>query len=474
MSKPSLLPARRKTNRLQRKLQRCGFAAVLALAGLCRFPAAQEAEPAAARFGDMLHLANGDKLVGRILAASPETGVVWQYTTNTPAANFNYSAVREIELALLWQPRKQGGNRSVIRLSNGDELAGQLREVSANEAVFETWYGGALRFPRDRWQWIVFDDESETPLFSGPAGLEGWTRGDVSMALMQGGYWTYHNQAFYATKAASIARDLALPDRARLQFDLHWKGLLNLAFALYTDYLQPVNLTEKDSEPAFGGFYSMRLSSHFVEVVTVKQNVPLHYLERVQTRAFSEKRKAHIDIRVDKATANIALLVDGQLVKQWTDKKGFVGEGAGIRLVHQGQGAIRFSNFRVTAWNGRIEEPPAVRAAAQEDQITLRNGDRQIGKVQSIQNGAIILSAANGTTEIPLQAVKKIEFAGVADQKTAPPADNRTIAGNLADQGTIRLKLSELRDGRLRGTNSNFGPFDFQLRAFERLSFGKP
>ena len=75
----------------------------------------------------------------------------------------------------------------------------------------------------------------------------------------ESGQWTYRNGAFYAGKTASIARDLKLPDVAEIQFDLAWKGALNLAIALYTDSLLPILLTAKDQAPDFGGFYSLRL-----------------------------------------------------------------------------------------------------------------------------------------------------------------------------------------------------------------------
>ena len=60
-------------------------------------------------------------------------------------------------------------------------------EITEADAALDSWYGGVLRLPRDRWQWIVFEDVPEDPLFSGPEGLEGWTIGDVSMARVQSG-----------------------------------------------------------------------------------------------------------------------------------------------------------------------------------------------------------------------------------------------------------------------------------------------
>ena len=423
--------------------------------------------------GDLLRLENGDQLAGRFVSASPEKGVSWKHGATVPESRFRYDSVLTAELEPLEQSREPSWSRSLIRLSNGDQLSGRLQLASETDAVVSTWFGGDLSFPRDRWQWVVFEDVPEEPLYAGPDKLEGWTVGDVSMARVQSGSWVYHENAFYATKAASIARNLDLPDRSQIEFDLHWKGTLNLAFALYTDYLHPVSLANKDTEPDFGGFYSLQLNSYFANVLMVKQGVPLQYLGQVQTPAFAKKRKAHIDIRVDKAGDSVALLVDGELIKQWVDKTGFAGEGTGIRMVHQGQGAIRFGNFKVLPWNGQFDEAPSIRASAKEDLVTLRNGDKLIGKVHSVQSDLVSLGLIGGITEMPLEQVKKIEFAGVADLKPSALSLTNRVGARFPRNGSVDIDVTEIRDNRIKGESPNFGPVDFDLRAFNRLEFGE-
>jgi hypothetical protein len=56
---------------------------------------------------------------------------------------------------------------------------------------------------------------------------------------------------------------------------------------------------------------------------------------------FSQKSSAHIEVRANKAKNLVALLIDGSLVKMWIDTQEFVGQGTGIRIVHQGQGASK-------------------------------------------------------------------------------------------------------------------------------------
>ena len=433
--------------------------------------AAQEASDETS--GDLLRLENGDQLAGRLVSASPDGGIAWRHGSSVPLSRFQYGSVVTIDLEPTERRLQPSWSRSLIRLSNGDQLTGRLEALSETDATFETWYGGVLRLPRDRWQWIVFEDVPEEPLYSGPEGLEGWTVGDVSMARVQSGDWVYHEEAFYATKAASIARNLDLPDRSQIEFDLHWKGTLNLAFALYTDYLHPVSLANKDTEPDFGGFYSLQLNSYFANVLMVKQGIPLQYLGQVQTPAFAKKRKAHIDIRVNKAADSIALLVDGALIKQWVDKTGFAGEGTGVRMVHQGQGAIRFANFRVLPWNGQFGEAPAVRSTAEEDLVTLRNGDKLIGDVLAVESDRIKMALIGGETEMPLKEVKKIEFAGIADLKPKSITYTNLVSGRFSGVGSIDIDVQSIEADRLKGQSHNFGELDLDLRAFDQLSLGE-
>src|SRR5262249_15342491 len=160
-----------------------------------------------------------------------------------------------------------------------------------------------------------------------------------------------------------------------------------LAIALYTDYYQPINLANKDTEPEFGGFYSLQLNSFSANLLPVKKNDPLRYLGQVSVPAFNQKNTAHVEIRASKTKRTIALLVDGEVVKQWNETEEFVGQGAGVRFVHQGQGKVKLSQLRVSVWDGQFEEKPSAHPDAKQDIAKLRNGDKAGGTLNSIQDG---------------------------------------------------------------------------------------
>jgi hypothetical protein len=308
-------------------------------------------------------------------------------------------------------------------------------------------------------------------IFEGPTGLEGWTMGKMAATIADPGAWKYKNGAFYATRPASIARDLNLPDVASIQFDITWKGLLYLAVALYTEYLHPINLANKEQEPDFGGFYSLQLNYMSANLLPVKKHDILRYggLGQGAIPAFTQKNNAHIEIRVSKPKKLVALLVDGALIKQWIDTEEFAGTGKALRFVHQGQGSIKLSNLRLTEWDGQFEEPPAPAPESKMDIARLRNGDKLNGDLQVIRNGLATVSVSGKALDVPLTRVKQIDLAGQKSERAKE--DPTDVHAYFTEGGTLTFHLEEWGDTRVIATSPNFGRVAFDPTAFNRLRF---
>jgi hypothetical protein len=288
--------------------------------------------------------------------------------------------------------------------------------------------------------------------------------------LSDAGEWLYKNGAFYGVKPASIARDVNLPESATISFDLEWRGFFHIAVALYTAYLQPVNLANKETEPKFGGFYSLQLNPFSANLLPVKQNEPLTYLGQASIQGtLSQKSTAHVDLRVSKSKRLIALLIDGVLVKQWVDNSEFAGTGTAIRFVHQGQGAVKLNNIRVTDWDGQFEEPPSLTPGKTQDVSKLRNGDRIIGAVKSIAEGKMNVNAAGTDLQIPLARVKQIEIAGEKSKTTTAPP--KMIRAYFARGGAVTFSIDKMDREKINATSPAFGSAKFNPAAFDRLLF---
>jgi hypothetical protein len=415
---------------------------------------------------------NGDLLYGALKSIIPGDGILWHHPDADAPILFLPDNVKEIHFPPFPRPSATTPNTCRIQLGNHDELEGDMTGFDQEKAVLRTWYAGEITIPRTMIRSLVPVPPEGAVVYEGPTGLEGWTLGKVVSVVGDAGQWRYRNGAFYATNAASIARRFDLPEVAVVEFDLAWKGVFQLAVALYTDYLQPINLANKDTEPEFGGFYSLQLNSFSANVLPVKKNDPLRYLGQISVPAFNQKNSAHIEVRCSKPKRTVILLVDGQMLKQWVDTEEFAGQGTGLRFVHQGQGKVKLSNLRIAAWDGQMDEKPTVSPEANQDVVRLRNGDKASGQVESILDGKVAVATGATTLLIPLNRVKHVEFAaGRVERPDEPKGSVRAVFNR---GGTVTFLLEKWEAGKVLGVSPNFGRLAFDAAAFSRLELHPP
>lgn len=428
-----------------------------------------ESQDAASGRRDELRFKNGDVLFGKLHSIEPTTGVTWLHPDADAPIAFKGHSLTEV---LLGQRSdvSAGTNSCRILLTNRDQIEGDLVSCDATRVLLDTSFAGRLSIPRNRVDVMIPLDAKRKQLFEGPDGIEGWTLGKVSGVITDSGQWSYKDGAFYASKAAAIARDLKLPDVSSIQFDLNWKGMFYIAIALYTDYLQPVNLASKDQEPDFGGFYSLQLNTYSANLLSVKKQDPIKYLGQVAVSLFNQKSSAHVEIRANRAKRTIALLVDGSLVKQWADNEDFAGRGTGVRFVHQGQGAVKLSRLTVSEWDGQFEEARSHPADSKEDLGKLRNGDRVLGRIEKIQDGQMVVLTSGSRLTVPLNRVKQIELAGASSETSvSTPADTRAW---FRRGGTLTFQLGRWGTNGVEMSSPNFGKAVSVPGVFERVVFG--
>jgi len=412
-------------------------------------------------------------LYGSLSTIDKENGIQWSRTDAPAGLQFTPQFVSEILLSGPQNaPSIVSSNYCTVQLNNGDLLQGVLNGYDGEKVTMETWYGGQMTFPKTSVAMLVPIGLPRKVVFEGPSGLEGWTMGQVNQAaaLTDTGQWLYQNHAFYALKSASIARDVHLPDMASFSFDIEWRVFFHLAVALYTEYLNPINLANKETEPKFGGFYSLQINPFSANLLPVQQTEPLRYLGQAPLQNLSQKTSAHIDIRVNKQKKLVALLIDGAVVKQWmqADNDPFAGTGTAIRFVHQGQGAVKLTNIKVTEWDGQFEEPPSLTPNKTHDIARLKNGDRVPGSVKSIQGGKLKVEGGGTLLDIPMTRVKQIEFAGKSQSTAASP---NVVRAFLASGGSITFELEKWTADGLIATSDNFGTVTFKPGAFSRILF---
>ncbi|MDB6028370.1 MAG: hypothetical protein JWM68_4593 [Verrucomicrobiales bacterium] len=419
---------------------------------------------------DVLQFENGDILFGSLQSLESKSNLRWTRSDTIQPIEFLPERLTEVRLHSRPVPAE---NPSKIHFYDGDEFAGTILGVDSEKVTCDSWFAGKLQLPRKMIRAITPASPPRTVAFKGPEGLEGWTMGKVT-TIPDPGEWSYKDGAFYAIKSAAIARDVNLPERATIQFDLSWKGSLGVAVALYTSSLQPVNLANKENEPEFGGFYSLQLNNTYSsQLISVKKHDTggNPTLGVVTVPAFHQKDNARVEVRVDKHRRSIALFVDGTLINRWFDVEGFAGTGTALRFVHHGTGAIKLNNILVTDWDGQYEEALAPIATNKVDVARLRNGDQVVGTLTSVHDEQVVVSTSeNKKMEIPWNRVKQIEFKK-SDDAVSSRTNTNTVQAYFTRGGSVSFTLEKWNDDGIVASSPNFGKVVLNPRAFERIRF---
>ncbi len=412
---------------------------------------------------------NGDLLAGKLNSIAADKSVVWQRSDVFQPIQFSGANISEIRFAPGKDSISTVSNRCRLELRNGDSLEGKLIRLDAKTIALETTFAGEMVFPRNVVQSLEPLPPDREPIFVGPTGLEGWIMGKVNaLAAGEAGEWKYANGAFYATHSSSIARDLKLPDAARIEFDVAWKGMLQSAIAIYTSHMQPINLANKDNEPDFGGFYSLQINSFVATLMPVKKNEPLKYLGQTPVPQFTQKNRAHIEIRASKKTSIVALFADGVLVKEWMDPDGFAGTGTGMRFVHQGgQGSIKLSNLRITEWDGKMDTKSTNVFVGKSDLANLANGDKVSGTLEVFRDDKVTFATSGTKLDIPFNRISEIQFAG--EGNATPDELGANVRAFLHNGGRVTFRVERWNEQEVIGTSPNFGRATFAPQIFERV-----
>jgi|ETNmetMinimDraft_29_1059903.scaffolds.fasta_scaffold04284_2 hypothetical protein len=417
-----------------------------------------------------IHFTNGDWLRGNLKTFDQATGISWEHPDAGELMQFNINRITEVTLDSQSPIKLTPGNLCEVQLINGDHFRGNLAGITEKAFQLNTWHSGSINVDRRTVRKIAPLAKGLKTIFQGPVSDSEWTHGKIANEILgQSGKWRYHNGGFHAKPAASIARNLNLPDRSRLSFDLEWSGSLHLAFALYTDTLHPISLSTKENEPDFGGFYSIQLNSYSVNLLPVKKNEPLTYLGQATLPGFRNESKSHVEFFASKPEKMIAVSINGKVIRKWTDSDGFVGEGSGIRIVHQGRGAVRIANLRVEEWDGRFQEPPTHPIGSENDLVKLINSDRMEGTVTGISDGKLQVKTPEGEFPVPLDRVKQIEPATIKTSLNMP-LKKRVIA-HLSDGSRLTFVLERWAKTGVEVSSPSFGKATFQPEAIMRMEF---
>ena len=411
---------------------------------------------------EALDFLNGDKLQGSFLSIDPKRGVRWRHPSMKQPIDINLASLSKVKLERARPTNSNVKPSCTVRLINRDELQGELVSLDTGHLTLVTWYAGTLVIPRPMIDVIVPGQGKGTSVYEGPTTLEGWTMrgGGVRRGVNAAGPWRYSNGAFLCATSGSIGRDFRLPPMVNVEFEITWRRYIQFAVSIFTDNLESYG----------GNCYMFQFNNLSVYVQRMSRNGDSSSFGQAEIPGFSQKSKARISIRANKEQKTLYLLVDGVLVKQWTDTADF-SPGSGLLFFQQGQTYAKLSDIRISEWDGKLEDPTAAAAVAQanEDLVKLANADKITGTLKTIKDGKMSFDTSFAALDVPMDRVTQIELAGKAGKNPQPaPGEIRAV---FAEGGSVTLQIERWDDRQVVASSPSFGKVKFAPLAFSAIQF---
>ncbi len=456
---------RRSKNFRRKSYSRTWLSALLLFGGLLCFAflqviLASDATIDSPENSTVLEFLDGSALHGTLRAIDSKKGLRWEYDGAKQPLEFKPENLAWLRFPRTTPHATNSDATCQFQFANGDEFFGKLLALNESELELQTWFGGKFKTPRTMARSIRFFPKGAGTIYEGPTGMEGWQLGKNPNSASS---WQYRDGAFLGNSPGTLGRDLNLPDASRVEFDLNWSAPFSLLFSFYTG--------------VFDGFnYNTSCYMFFISPGNIS-------LQRINTSNGSAslgrsdailpmltKKKAHLEFRGSKEENFLEVLVDGKSVNQWKDNAGWAGKGSGILFYTQSEGAaVKISNLKVSEWDGRPGSQSSTNALGGQDELYLVNRDKVSGKVMSLRDGKIVLSATAGSLEIPLQRVTQILFSNADTNVLA--RGPWEIQASVAGGGTISFALEKWDDEKVLGRNKTFGIVSLNSRSIRQIQF---
>jgi len=403
---------------------------------------------------DELRFLNGDRLHGRLLSVSPDEGLLWRHPKAQEPILFSLDSVSDVRLATRTAPRREQSLHAQVRLTNDDELRGEILSLDKDRLRLRTSYAGEVALRRLMLKAILPSLAGSATIYEGPTGLEGWTRSEEENA------WSFRKNSFYGESTGGIGRDVRLPDHARIEIDLSWTQYLSFSLAFHTDTLNALE----------GNCYFLQFNGTEAYLHRCQSDQGTRNIGSAATLSSLErKRRASFVVFVDKPRKVFRLFLDGELVQEWNDPGEFAGKGTGVFLYQDSSaGPVRVSRLRVARWDG-VRGLQDTLTTSDHDVVLLTNNDKITGRVEVIGNNELAMGTSYGSIKVPIPRVAQVAFASQQSHRARRQATD--VRAHLRDGGAITLALDKLDETSLVGSSENCGRVTCALDAFGRIEF---
>ena len=399
---------------------------------------------------DDITFIDGDFFKGSLVSVDNKE-LTWDHPQAKSDIVFDCKNIDMINFGHIPVSLKPGGV-SNISLTNGDRLFGLISELNEDYLILETWYAGTLKIERLMIESIAAGGAVNKAIYQGPNNISEWS-------LSKSSAWEIKNGALVSkSNSASVGKDVKIPDKSNIEFDVHWHSRLRLTVSFYASRLR------KDS----GEAYQLEFNESYCYVNRRSDREGQDRLGQT-FRLEDLKPKFKVSIRSDKEKKQIIIMIDNKVAYTVSDPKDFISDGTSLNFYTQ-QGSVKISNINVSEWSGGTSAQESVEAKV-KDAIIFVNKDSITGNLKNITNGKVLFETPFAPLTIPLERISNITL-GLGEEEERPhprrnPNDVKLFFGN--EDGRLTINLNSILNGKVSGSSENFGEASFNMMAFEKM-----
>lgn len=437
---------------------------------LLSFPLERIAAEEDAPLGASLRFPNGDVLEGSPSGLTEDGFLLWESELfQSGNERFEIRQSDSISLGESSPPPEPSGQEAALAKvtfqphveDSVDTMQVELVGFDDQSVQVKTWYAGDLTLKRSMLRQIEVDGKS-TPLVNGPGTIDDWNQiGDK-------GAWQIKAGVMSCQKEGSIARKFSdLPDSLHLSFDLNFETSPYIRIYFFAN-------TGVESRPA--ETYSIqigRAQMMFMKKVG-RRHIPLE-LEDVKGRnRFEPGEDQRVDLYVDRKKGLFSLYIEGEVIATARDDTPLM-EGDWWHFETRSGRTQSVENFAIRAWDGELPEKTTFLEFREElrgdgQPIELQNRDTILGKVETIEDGKLLITTEFMPISVPIERLKSFEITSKKEGEE-PRIYPGGVRAYFWSGGFVSFRLSDISPTTISGYSQVFGDATFDLRAFSHISF---
>jgi hypothetical protein len=403
---------------------------------------------------DNLTLAGGEaRLSGNVVSIN-ESGVV-ELATELSAKPLllRDGVVEKIEFSA--RANQPDPPATLIELTNGDLLPATIERLDNHRLSVVSPDAGRLEIPRETVRSIQTGIRRRKVVFEGPNNLDEWTTTEEGRKNLN-----FENGIISANGPTSFSTKLPLPRQFILRFELIWQERQTPNFQVF--FADPLLAR---GEP--GDRYYLQFGGAGLEIKREasrgKRFNTIVILNR--TRDQFPDNRMRIELRVNRDTARLELLIDGESEGEFADPIAGIPDGSGIVFVSNTSNGVRqqFRGIEVLEFDdSRSRHRAEDRGDPARDSLISREDDRWSGELTEIQptpKGLVFIFKTDfqdAPMEIPESDVSTVFLADGKNSsiKQAP----HPFVIRLPGDGSLRVSSCRIGGEKITASHPLLGP----------------